>query len=130
MRRTPFQAKPQPKSDQPHSPERGMPVASDNDVIMDGDAQRLGDCDNVQCHLDVLGRGRRIARRVIVNKHDRRRRQFQRAAHHLARIDRGVVDGARALNLVGDQAVLLVEILYAGDIVILSMASYSSSGDN
>ena len=73
MRRTPFQAKPQPKSDQPHSPERGMPVASDNDVIMDGDAQRLGDCDNVQCHLDVLGRGRRIARRVIVKQSSIRR---------------------------------------------------------
>ena len=31
------------------------------------------------------------------------------AAHHLARVDRRVVDGADALHLVGDELVLLVE---------------------
>ncbi len=46
---------------------------------------------------------------MVVDEHDRRRRQFERAADHLARIDRRVIDGARALHLVGDQAVLLVE---------------------
>ena len=39
---------------------------------------------------------------MIVNKHDRRRGQFERAAHHFARVDWGVVDGARSLNLVGN----------------------------
>ena len=67
MGQTSFQAKPRPKSDEPHAPQRRMPVPSDDDVIVDRDAERLGDGDNVQCHLDVLGRGRRIARRVIVN---------------------------------------------------------------
>jgi hypothetical protein len=45
-----------------------MPVASDDDVVVDSDAQALGDRDDVQGHLDVLGRWRRIARRVIVNQ--------------------------------------------------------------
>ncbi len=42
------------------------------------------------------------ARRVIVNEDDRRRRQFQCASHHLARVDRRMIDGAEPLNLVGD----------------------------
>ncbi|MNO00297.1 hypothetical protein D3C81_2201630 [compost metagenome] len=36
--------------------------------------------------------------------------QFQRPAHHFARIDGGVVDRAPVLNLVEDQLVLLVEV--------------------
>ena len=35
--------------------------------------------------------------------------QLQRAAHHLARIDRRVVDRAGLLHLVGDQRVARVE---------------------
>src|SRR3984957_1845401 len=57
--------------DEPHTLQRGMPIASDDDVVMHGDAQGLGDRDDVQGHLDVLRRWRRIARGMIVNKHDR-----------------------------------------------------------
>src|SRR4051794_34695356 len=35
--------------------------------------------------------------------------EFQRALDHLARIDRGVIDGAGLLHLVGDELVALVE---------------------
>ena len=35
--------------------------------------------------------------------------EFERAFDHLARIDRGVIDGAGLVLLVGDQVVALVE---------------------
>ena len=53
---------------------------------------------------------------MVVDEDDRRRRQFERPPDHLARIDRRMVDGARALDLVGDQAVLLVEEQDAEDL--------------
>ena len=60
-------------------------------------------------HLDVGGRGGRVARGVVVHQDDGRRRKLDRPAHHLARIDRRVVDGALVHHLVGDQLVLFVE---------------------
>ncbi len=50
-----------------------------------------------------------IAARVVVRQDQGRRLQFQRAPHHLARVDGRVVDGAARLRLVGQQAVLVVE---------------------
>jgi hypothetical protein len=44
-----------------------------------------------------------------VHEHDRRGRQLERPLHHLAHIDRGVIDGALLLHLVGDDLVALVE---------------------
>ena len=46
---------------------------------------------------------------VIMDKDDRRSAEFERAAHDLPGIDRGMIDRADALNLVGDQMILLVE---------------------
>ena len=80
-----------------------MAVAPDDDVIVHGDAEWFRHPDNVQRHLDVLRRGRRIAGRMIMNEHDRRRRQFERAPDDFAGIDRRMIDCARSLHLVGDQ---------------------------
>jgi len=46
---------------------------------------------------------------MVVNQDHRAGRQLERPAHHLARIDRGVVDRAAVHHLVGDQLVLAVE---------------------
>lgn len=47
--------------DQLHSPQAGMPVSADDDVIVHGDPQRLGDVDDRFRHLDIGLRGRGIA---------------------------------------------------------------------
>ena len=86
-----------------------MPVLADDDVIVNGDAERRSDIDDRARHLDIRLRGRRIAGGVIVHQQDRGGRQFQRPFYHFARIHRGVVDGAHLLHLVGDQLIALVE---------------------
>ena len=43
-----------------------MPVPADDDVVVHGNPQRLGDLDDGLGHLDVGLRGRRIAGRVVV----------------------------------------------------------------
>lgn len=60
-------------------------------------------------HFDVGARRRRIARRVVVDQDQGTGAQVQGALDHLARIDRGVIDGAALLHLVGDQHILAVE---------------------
>ena len=42
-------------------------------------------------------------------QHDGRCRQLQRPLHNLAHIDRGVVNGALLLHLIGDHLIALVE---------------------
>lgn len=44
-----------------------MALPSDDDVIMDGDAERRRTVDDLAGHLDVGPRRRRIARRVVVD---------------------------------------------------------------
>ena len=48
--------------------------------------------------------------------------EFERAFDHLARIDRGVIDGAGLVRLVGDQVVTLVEEQNARKCSLLSKA--------
>jgi len=57
-----------------------------------------------------------------VHQHDRRCRQIERALHHLAYIDRGVVNGSLLLHLVGDDLIALVE---EQDTEVLVFASLS-----
>lgn len=45
-----------------------MTMSSDDDVVVHGDAERLGDIDDRLGHADVGLRGRRIAGRVIVDQ--------------------------------------------------------------
>ena len=86
-----------------------MALAADDDVVVDGDAERPRRIDDLLRHVDVGARRRRIAGGVVVHEDDRRGRQLQRPLDHLAHIDRRVIDGALLLHLVGDQLVPLVE---------------------
>jgi len=76
---------------------------------MDENPERLGRGHDLPGHLDIGAGGRGIARGVIVHEHDGRRRQLERPLDHLAHIDRGMVDGAGLLHLVGNDLVALVE---------------------
>ena len=48
-----------------------------------------------------------------MHENDRRSAELERAAHDLPGIDRRMIDRADALNLVGDQMILLVENIAA-----------------
>jgi hypothetical protein len=78
-------------------------------VVMHHDAEILGRRHDLLGHLDIGAARRRVARGMIVHEHDRRRRQLERPLHHLSYIDRGVIDGALLLHLIGDDLVALVE---------------------
>ena len=67
-----------------------MALLADNDVVVHQDAETLGRRHDLLGHLDIG-------------------RQLERPLHHLAHIDRGVIDGALLLHLVGDDLVALVE---------------------
>jgi len=45
-----------------------MPVPADNDVVVHGNAERLGDIDDRLGHVDVGARRRRVATRMIVHQ--------------------------------------------------------------
>lgn len=47
--------------DQQQALHRGIALLADNDVIVDGDAERLGAVDDLLGHLDVGARRRRVA---------------------------------------------------------------------
>ena len=51
-----------------HVAQAGMPAAADDQVVVHGDAERLGGADDVAGHRDVGLRRRRIARRVVVHQ--------------------------------------------------------------
>ena len=51
-----------------HALEAGMPVLADDDVVMHGDPERLGDVDDRFRHLDVGLRRRRIAGGMVVQE--------------------------------------------------------------
>src|SRR5690349_17812018 len=82
---------------QPEAAEARMALAADDEVIVDCDAERLGGGANLLGHLDVVARRLGIARWVIVHEDEGARLVVQGALHHLARIDRRVVDRAALL---------------------------------
>ena len=84
-------------------------VLADDQMIMHGNFEGFAHRDDLTGELDVVGRRLWIAGWMIVDKDDRRSAEFKRAAHDLPGIDRGMIDRADALNLVGDQMILLVE---------------------
>ena len=53
-----------------------------------------------------------------MHQNDRRGAKFECPPHDLARVNRGMIDGANALNLIGDEMVLLVEKEHAEFLVI------------
>jgi hypothetical protein len=86
-----------------------MPVLADNEMVVHGDAERARNLDDRLRHLNVGARRGGIAGGMVVHQDDRGSGKLERALDHLARIDRGVIDGADLLALVGDQVVALVE---------------------
>ena len=54
--------------DQPQRSEADMPVLADDNMIVNGDAQRLRRVDDRLGHLDIGARGRRISRRMVVDE--------------------------------------------------------------
>ena len=50
--------------------EAGVALAADDDVVVDGDAERLGGIDDLLRHVDVGAGGRGIARGVVVHQDD------------------------------------------------------------
>ena len=64
-----------------------MPVAADNQVIMQRDAKCVGSRLDFLGHGYIGGRRGRIARGVIVHQDQRRRVEFERALDYFARID-------------------------------------------
>jgi hypothetical protein len=86
-----------------------VPAAADDDVIMHRDPERLGGVDDVLGDGDVGFRRRRVAGWVVVHQDQRRGAQLQRTLHHLAGVDRRMVDSAALLLLMRDQRVLAVE---------------------
>ena len=86
-----------------------MAALADDDVVVDRDADRRTRALDRLGHLDVRIRRRRVARGMVVDHDDRRGAEFERPLDDLARVDRGVIDGAFLLHLVGDQHVLAIE---------------------
>ena len=83
--------------------------SADDDVVVHRNTERLRHLGDLLRHLDVGGGRGGVAGGVVVDEDEGARRQLQRALHDLAGIDRGMVDGARLLHLVGDEGVALVE---------------------
>lgn len=86
-----------------------MSVLADDDVVVHRYSKWIGDADDRLRHLDVGLRGRRIAAGMVVHEDHGGCGQFQRPLDDLARLNRGVIDRAGLLYLVGDQLVALVE---------------------
>ena len=59
--------------------------------------------------LNVLRRDHFTPSGVVVHQDDRGGGELERALDHLARINRGVVDGAGLMLFVSDQVVTLIE---------------------
>jgi len=59
---------PQPHSDQPHPLQTSMPVLTDDDVVVHGNAEQRGNVDDRPGHPDVGLRRRRVAGGVIVHE--------------------------------------------------------------
>src|SRR5882757_3552210 len=74
-----------PLREQPQTPEARMALATDHQVVVDPNAQRLGRLLDLPRHLDVVARRFRIARGMVVHEDERGRAEIEGALHHLAR---------------------------------------------
>src|SRR3546814_2001029 len=66
---------------------------------------------------------------MVVDEDEGGGAQLEGALHHLAGVDRGVVDGALLLHLVGDQAVSLVEEQQAELLALLVRHGLAAVGE-
>src|SRR5262249_18035916 len=99
-----------------------MAVFPDDEMVVHGNAQWPRDLDDRPRHVDVGARGSGIAGGMVVHQNDGGGGELERALDHLARIDRGVIDGAGLMLLVGDEVVALVEEQNAEVLTLLSKA--------
>jgi len=92
------------------TPQAQLRPGADDDVVMQRQAEKLAALLDLLGHAQI-GLGRRgIARRVVVDQDQGAGVQHQRPLDHLARIDRHMIDRAGRQKLIGDDAVLAVEI--------------------
>lgn len=78
---------------------------------MDRDAYSSAGLHDPAGHLDVGARGAGASAWMVVHKAAGRGGKLKGAAHHLARIDRRVIDRTFTRQLVGDQLIGLVQEL-------------------
>ena len=86
-----------------------MLAATDDEMVVDADTERLGGGDDVFSQADISLAGGGIAGRMIVHEDDCAGAQIQRPPHNLTRIGSGVIDGATMLNFIAHQLVFVVE---------------------
>lgn len=85
-------------------------VLPDDDVIEASDADDMARLDETLRHLDVFPARGRVSARVVMDSDETRRRQFERFAKHVARMDDRRIEPADEQRLAGDQLVLRVQI--------------------
>ena len=85
-----------------------MLAVADHDMVVQLRSESFGSGLQLACHLNVVARGRWIARGVIVHSNQSGGIQDQGALHHLTGIDWRMVDRAALLHFVGDQIVFAV----------------------
>ena len=85
-------------------------VLPDDDVIEASDADDMARLDETLRHLDVFPARCRVPARMVMHGDETRRRQFERLAEHVARMDDRRVEPADEQRLPGDELVLRVQI--------------------
>ena len=91
-------------------PQAQLPPGTDDDVVVQRQSEILAPLLDLLGHAEIGLRRRRIARGVVVDQDQGAGVQHQRPLDHLARIDRDMVDRAGREKLIGDDAVLAVEV--------------------
>ncbi len=92
------------------TPQAQLRPGADDDVIVQRQSEVLAPLLDLLRHAEIGLRRRRIARRVVVDQDQGAGVQHQRPLDHLARIDRDMVDRAGREKLIGDDAILAVEV--------------------
>ena len=87
-----------------------MPVQSDDDVVVHGDAQSLARLDDLAGDLDVLLAGLRVAAGMVVHQDQRCRAEVERALDHLPGVDCRLIDRTFGHVVVADQHVLGIHV--------------------
>ena len=101
---------PAKSSNQSGAPHAGKAVFADDDMVMHGYPELLPRVCNVPGHGNVLPAWAAIAAWVVVDKDDGRSAQVHRAPDNVARVDRRLIDGTFARDLIADQHIFAVEI--------------------
>lgn len=79
-------------------------------MIMDADAQRFSRLYDMAGYVDILAAWLGRSTRMIMDEDERGRAEIDRAADHLARIDRGLIDRTVGHMIIADQHVAGIEV--------------------